>query len=167
MQFGFQFWNHSVRSQKCCYHISVVVARFLFSAVWKCTTEFYWPKSLTSFVCHAMVLSGCYIGYNLKAAAFWVFNRNFSIGWKLQCFAISTLKMQRNAVNACIKRSSHHSLKFRKSYEFVLRSFVNERRPFLPLSWNRFNAVHVFLHKCWSDFCYQFFFVMSDVRCLL
>jgi len=46
----------------------------------------------------------------LKAATFWDFNRNFSISWNLQGFAISTLKTQLHAVNACVKRSSHRSL---------------------------------------------------------
>ncbi len=116
MQF-FQFWNHSVRSQKWCntifiyncvkMHHRVLLTKKIVPWTSKVNIKFCyecWPKFWV-----AVTLA------NLRfAAVFWVFNRNFSIGWKLQRFAISTLKTQPNAVNACVKRSLQCSFTIRE-----------------------------------------------------
>ena len=44
-------------------------------------------------------------------AVFWVFNRNFSIGWKHKGLRFQMLKSRRKAVNACVKGSSKRALR--------------------------------------------------------
>ncbi len=49
-------------------------------------------------------------------AAFWVFNRNFSISWKLNVLRFQTLKSHIFAVNAWVKQQSQRALTYSCSF---------------------------------------------------
>ncbi len=51
-------------------------------------------------------------------AAFWVFNRNFSISWKHNVLLFQTLKSHIFAVNACVKRQSQRALNYSQFHRF-------------------------------------------------
>ncbi len=52
--------------------------------------------------------------------AFCIFNRNFSISWKLNVLHFQTLKSHIYAVNACVKRQSQWAFKIRLNVTWLI-----------------------------------------------